>query len=50
MATESAPFPTMQEALGPFLTAEAPLMAFSDSASYLYSYLWRALYLLATKS
>lgn len=40
----------MQEALGPFLTDEAPLMVFNDSASYLYSYLWRVLYRLATES
>lgn len=40
---------TVQEALGPFLSCEAPLMAFSDSASYRYSYLCRVLYLLATR-
>lgn len=39
---------TVQEALGPFLSDEAPLMAFRDSASYRYSYLCRVLYLLAT--
>lgn len=41
--------PTVQAALGPFLSCEAPLMAFKDSASYRYSYLCRVLYLLATK-
>lgn len=35
---ESHSLGTVQEALGPFLTAEAPVMAFNDSASYLYSY------------
>lgn len=40
---------TMQEALGPFLSCEAPLMAFRDSASYWYSYVCRVLYLLATR-
>ena len=41
-------FHTLQEPLGPFLSDEAPLMAFRDSASYRYSYLCRVLYLLAT--
>lgn len=48
MMTAIAFFHTVQMAFGPFCIGEVPLMAFSDSASYLYSYLWRVLYLLAT--
>ena len=40
---------TLQEALGPFLSCEAPLIEFRDSASYWYSYLCRVLYLWATR-
>lgn len=40
---------TLQDPLGPFLSGEAPLIAFKDSASYRYSYLCRVLYLLATR-